>query len=397
MRLPGQIGKKLVKFAIIAGWIAIFYLQFHRPFIALAAQNASPNFLLVSIPNFLFFIAWISVPLLVLSVFKNRYFCFKICPVGLLQDLTVSWQKSHPGNFNRFFFLFLLAFSLISINLVGLLDPLVTINRAVVVLIILEHHVILFGLSFLIILILSLILKRFWCWKLCPLGALFDWITIIKKRITRKEKSLDTGRRKALLSIATGLVSGALLRTTRVFAKRDNRLLRPPGSINKDTFSERCIRCGSCIGVCPTGCLRPSLTENGIEQFLTPKLVPRHGACDEFCNKCGQACPSQAIKMLPLEKKKLFKIGTAKIDKSICIGWEHNKLCLICQEYCPYLSIKITNNKNGIPCPEMIPELCRGCGLCEQHCPATPIRAIKIYNDGEGTFIDLKTQEKYLG
>ena len=301
--------------------------------------------------------------------------------------MSVSFKKTRPGRFNRMLFLFILGFSFTGINLLGVLDPLVSINRIVVVLTVFEHHVLLFSIFLIFIVMISLILRRFWCWKLCPLGALFDWISILKDRKKRTNEFTDTGRRKALITLASGLTGGVLLKGTGLLRASTNTLLRPPGALTDSRFIEQCIRCGSCVGVCPTNCLRPALMESGIEGILTPKLVPRFGECDEFCNNCGQACPTGAIEALPIERKRNYKIGTARIDRKLCIAWEHNKLCMVCQEHCPYLAIEIRKNDNGIPCPVMVPEICRGCGQCEKTCPARPQKAIRVFNDGAGTFI----------
>ena len=62
-------------------------------------------------------------------------------------------------------------------------------------------------------------------------------------------------------------------------------------------------------------------------------------ACEPNCNVCGKVCPTQAIRSLPLEEKTYAKIGTAVLRKETCLVWAQNKLCLICDEICPYNAI----------------------------------------------------------
>jgi len=50
---------------------------------------------------------------------------------------------------------------------------------------------------------------------------------------------------------------------------------------------------------------------------------------------------------------------------------------MVCDEYCPYHAVKIIEH-NGVNCPEVDPDICRGCGLCQTVCPAVPEKAIIV-------------------
>lgn len=365
---------RLFNVVIILVWVLIFYLQFERPFIARFAQNISPTLLISSLLYAIFWLSWFSLPILLLAIIKGRFFCWKICPIGLLQDLIPSFGKTKGTKTNLYIFLVLFITSLFGLNLLAIFDPLVIFNRTVTLF---------FVYLTIIILLMSIYKKRFWCFKLCPLGALTDWISVIKNR-----KKFDINKRKTLVSIASGLVFVLLFKIKNLYSKPLNeRLLRPPGALPEDEFINRCIRCGSCISVCLTGVLTPTIFESGISGIFTPRLITQIAECDEYCNKCCQACPTLAIRNLPLGVKRNFKIGTARIDRSRCIAWEYNGLCLVCKEYCSYLAIEVVNNQNGIHSPKVIPEFCRGCGHCEKNCPARPIRAIRVYNTRAGEII----------
>jgi formate hydrogenlyase subunit 6/NADH:ubiquinone oxidoreductase subunit I len=138
--------------------------------------------------------------------------------------------------------------------------------------------------------------------------------------------------------------------------------------------------------VCPTNGLQPSIFESGINGLWTPRLIPRIGGCEKNCTMCGQVCPTNAIRNLPLEEKTYVKIGTAAIDRSRCIAWEQDKICLICDEACPYDAI-ISRNETiqgtMLLRPFIDEHICTGCGLCEERCPIDGASAIQIYSIGE--------------
>jgi ferredoxin len=307
----------------------------------------------------------------------------KICPVGLIQDILPSWKKVKHSKINLYTFISFFIISVFDIAILAIIDPLITFNRLVVVFGMTSEAIVIFLMPITIIIALNFYTKRFWCFKLCPLGALVDWITIFKSK-----KMIDLDKRKTLIALGSGFVFGTIFRAIEPLSKRPSkRLLRPPGAIPENDFQDRCIRCGSCIAVCLTKTLTPSFFESGFNGIFTPKLVPQNAECDEYCNKCTTACPTQAIKNLPLNVKRNFKIGTASIAQDRCIAWHDNRLCLICQEYCPYLAIKSVKNEYGIPSPIVINDKCRGCGYCEKNCPARPGRAIEVFNTGAGIFI----------
>ena len=113
-----------------------------------------------------------------------------------------------------------------------------------------------------------------------------------------------------------------------------------------------------------------------------PRLEPRFAACDQHCNACGQVCPTQAIRSLPLEEKIHARIGTAVIRKEQCLVWAQDKLCLICDEICPYNAI-VFRTIDGYRRPVVVASRCNGCGFCEARCPVRGDSAIVVVADGE--------------
>jgi MauM/NapG family ferredoxin protein len=195
--------------------------------------------------------------------------------------------------------------------------------------------------------------------------------------------SVDLSRRGFVYSLGGGLVLGFLsLRTPFTSLQGRQQLIRPPGTLPETEFLRTCIRCGECMKSCVTNTLQPSFWEAGFSGIWTPKLEPRMAACEPNCNVCGKVCPTQAIRSLSLEEKTCAKIGTAILRKESCLVWAQNKLCLICDEICPYNAI-VFRPVDGYRRPVVIASRCNGCGYCEQRCPVKGESAIVVVPDGE--------------
>ena len=318
------------------------------------------------------------------------------------------------------------------------------------------------GVLFILILALNFRVSRFFCRALCPLGALLGvlsrWSILgLEKHTTacdncnrcllrcqggddpvggapwRKaechlclncigecphdglafkffpnSQSVTVGpnlvRRKALVGLATGAAIIPLLRSTTAFAAEQNeRLLRPPGSLEESDFLARCIRCGECMKVCPNNALHPALSEAGVEGLWTPVLVPRIGYCEPSCVLCSEVCPTGAIwEISPLSKgwvvgvssdTKPIRIGTAFYDRGRCLPWAMATDCIVCEEWCPtspkaiYLqpaeAIDAMGQTKIVKQPRVDPARCVGCGACEYACVVQDRPAVYVTNIGE--------------
>jgi len=194
---------------------------------------------------------------------------------------------------------------------------------------------------------------------------------------------IDFSRRGFMYSLAGGLGIG-FLATQTPFTLRQSKyqLIRPPGAIPETEFLRTCIRCGECMKSCLTNTLQPCLWESGFSGLWTPKMELRLAPCDQNCNVCGKVCPTQAIRSVSLEEKTNAKVGTAILRKEMCLVWAENKLCLICDEICPYNAI-VFRPVEGYRRPVVIASKCNGCGFCEQRCPVRGESAIVVVPNGE--------------
>jgi ferredoxin len=153
-----------------------------------------------------------------------------------------------------------------------------------------------------------------------------------------------------------------------------NPVIRPPGAMKEKEFKAACARCGNCMKVCITNGLQPVMLESGFDGIWTPKIDKIAGYCEYNCNACGQVCPTQAIKALPLEEKMQQKIGVAEIVKDVCVPWKDGIECLVCEEHCPIPEkaikfVKEIINGKEIDVPVINQDLCIGCAVCENKCP----------------------------
>jgi MauM/NapG family ferredoxin protein len=201
--------------------------------------------------------------------------------------------------------------------------------------------------------------------------------------ITRGQAPGAITRGQALAAIGAAIGGVALLRTDQYLRRDLPHLLRPPGAAENDLLS-KCIRCGECVRVCPTGVLHPAVTEAGVEGFWTPVLIPRAGFCQYSCNACGRVCPVEAIPNLSLEEKHQRVIGAAYVDKNRCIAWSDHEECLVCEEMCPLpekaITVDYSEFAGGAPVVDRT--RCIGCGTCEYKCPVNGEAAIRVYAPG---------------
>jgi len=373
-----------------------------------------------------------SLIILIPTLFLGRFFCGWICPYGALHHF-IGWafgsfkgeRKIDANRYRpmyRFKYLVLLgmlaaaAFGSLQI---GLLDPICLLYRSFTGSVLpalnmstqsifgdyrLHQGAWLIGFLLLILVAMNLVIPRFFCRVLCPLGALlgylsrFGWWRIERdpnlcddcnlcltncegacdphKDLRKSECFVcfnciedcprgalrfallpdrkhavagpDVPRRRLLLAAIVGVLFYPFARTSgKVTRNFSTKVIRPPGAVEELEFLERCIKCDQCIRVCPTNALQPAWFEAGLEGLWTPVLNFRMGHCQLNCTACGHVCPTGAIQRISIAEK----LGSGQFTDQgpIRLGTAHfdTGRCL------PY-------SKN-IPCV-----------VCEEVCPTSP-------------------------
>jgi ferredoxin len=234
------------------------------------------------------------------------------------------------------------------------------------------------------------------CAGVCPTHAIKfveRWNTVELK----VENDPPTGEtvlgRRGFMSLAAGtaaaVVGGATFSlVTKSFGARIDRsayglFVRPPGSVPEPEFLQMCIRCGECFKACPYNVLQPMGFQQGLEGLWTPYVVADHAGCAPSCNACGEVCPTGAIRALPIEEKRVVRMGLAIVNERTCLPFANREACQLCVDECAsagYHAIEFTRvhtqvDADGQPiegsghvAPVVLADKCVGCGLCQMQC-----------------------------
>jgi len=355
------------------------------------------------------------------SLFRGRWFCRNLCPTGFLAEkaghlrpLAGRYWPDWP-RLNRWIALVAVVSAAAGYPLLLWLDPLSIFNAffSIWTLPVIKAENLL-GIGLLLVLGLSIWRPGAWCYRICPLGYVQEFFGELGGRVRRhvgrgsppereinkishqscicacgagtpssrflrpevrpapvktaalSGKAANPGRRAFLVALMGG-GAAVLLRNLHVA----RRPMRPPGAAPEEEFKALCVRCGNCIRTCPKRILHAAVNPLDPPGFLAPIVKTGPGYCFEYCKQCTDVCPTRAIRPLTLSEKQQTTIGLAEVNRSTCLAWDKGEYCMICAEYCPYHAIRAVKH-NGVNCPEVDPEICRGCGACQVQCPTQP-------------------------
>ena len=419
----------------------------------------------------LFYALFALIPM-ALTLVLGRFFCGWLCPFGAIHEF-ITWiggKRQKPSSrpnprLLRIKYLILAAIivaALAGMPLAGWLDPFALLTRSTSVAIEpaasnvfwggwvrISVQPMLIGSIFLLVILLNVWRRRFFCTALCPLGAFYGWIgrfSLLRFEATsectqcrgcterctynggpssehlksecdlcfacvadcpegsvnvkfgppsKPANKLDLGRRRLLGAAVVGLGVAGLSRASADARPQEgvgHGFLRPPGAVGEKLFLSRCVRCGQCVEACPTSFIQPSMLEAGFAGLWTPVLNARTGYCVYDCNRCTQACPSGAIEPLTLVQKKSFKMGTAVINTSRCLRYVEGSDCTVCIEKCPIPGKPlreagpepaILRRKGTVRQFYVVADLCTGCGICEHFCPVGATPGITVDGNNE--------------
>ena len=373
------------RFWQLRGWPVNWFLQLD-PLVALGT--------LLSTQKLYWPLLW-ALTTIALTIIFGRFFCSWVCPFGSLHHFTgflahrkkSSAQKIQLNKYRKAqsikyvalaVFLGMAAFPSAAATLqTGLLDPIPLITRSfnLIILPIADNvfHIVsdstrfyegawLVFSVFLTAVLLNLVIPRFYCRFVCPLGALFGIIDRFavwrigkkttecskckicerhceggcepagqirisecvlcfncfndcrhelisyqtKPSLTGEITNPDISRRGFVLSLASGVLAVPAVRlSNKLGANWHNNVIRPPGALSEEEFLKRCIKCGQCMKICPTNVIQPAGIEGGLENLWTPVLNNRIGSsgCQLNCVACGNICPTSAIRPITLSEK----------------------------------------------------------------------------------------------
>jgi ferredoxin len=236
------------------------------------------------------------------------------------------------------------------------------------------------------------------CLKSCPEKALSYGLIGVKNR----ETVTDDSRRKfvagsVLLLLGLSQAARSQEKTVPVPKKastiRENKTspVCPPGAGSIELLNKHCIACSLCITACPNRVLQPAFKQYGIAGMMQPVMDYHKSFCTYNCTVCTEVCPTNALKPLALEAKKLTQIGKANFIKDNCIVKTEKTACGACSEACPTKAVYMVPYEGNLVIPETNSDICIGCGHCEFACPVTPYKAIFV--DGNPVHVAAKKPE----
>jgi NAD-dependent dihydropyrimidine dehydrogenase PreA subunit len=132
--------------------------------------------------------------------------------------------------------------------------------------------------------------------------------------------------------------------------------------------------------------------EHGFKALWTPQVVANWAGCEATCNNCGQVCPTGAIRALPIEEKRVARMGLASVQSN-CLPLDGREACQLCVDECNaagYHAIefmrvhpKLDQSGNpidgsGFSAPVVLADKCVGCGLCQTRCHVINVKTKKL-------------------
>lgn len=383
---------------------AVVLLSFSRywPQATQAAISASP-FLTIAVSlatRTLGLASLLGVVFLLVTIVARRWFCRWACPVGLMTECGGWISPLSPKRCRPIprlgLWLALLSFGAAAVGYPVFLwlDPLALFSGASRIAsapsaIAAQASAIVLA----VLIFLSFLLPGSWCLKICPLGATQDLLAAPRAWLRRKRKRdsstegapllVEPMNRRHLLTTMIGTAC-AMAGVPLGLAARsrtqngETTLLRPPGSVPGWQFGQLCIRCGSCIRVCPSKIIVTRWNSTSWSDWLAPEISFDTDYCRQECTACMDTCPSGALTLVAKRDVSQSAIGLAHVIMDRCLLALGSECRTMCVEACPYEAIRLHEWtwEDDRRYPMIEKERCPGCGACQVAC--TPMDAIVV-------------------
>ena len=270
--------------------------------------------------------------IVILTLFRNRFFCTNICPAGALLGLISKFSLNK---------IYIDKSACVSCGMCEKTCPAGCINSA-------EKDI-----------DNETCVKCLKCLEICPKNG-------IKYGIKPKEDiKFSIKRREVITGITAAAVFGLMIKAGLVvkdkIVEKFKDIILPPGAESEERLASKCYNCNLCVENCPN-----KIIAKADETFPTVHIDYTKGCCSKDCNKCGQVCPTGAIKRLSLEDKQKTRIGMAMINDKC-----HK--CGACIKACPYNAISRSDDSIIIDASK-----CIGCGACRLVCRAGAIEMFSV-------------------
>ena len=412
-----RLGAAILIFAlVIFGFTGLFYpvkvldLQFMP-----LAQRVFIDFSIIA--------AILFAGIVLLTLLFGRFYCSLICPFGILQELEAlvlrrKKKNTCTPNYPVKYFIAAICFGLLvsgSVIAFRYLDPYTLFGSAITASLI--------GLIALAVVLMIVAFKnRFFCTNICPVGTILGLLAKVSLNkiyirqdscvscgmcerscpsgcIDSKNKTVDNetcvkclkclevcpkggmkygikpkenvkfniNRRKLLISAGAIALFGCMVKAGLVLkdkaVQKFKDIILPPGAGSEERFANKCLNCNLCVENCPN-----KIIAKADKDFSVVHLDYTKGACKKDCAKCGEVCPSGAIKRLTVEEKQRTRIGMAMIKDNTCIK------CGLCADAGPYGAISFT--KGNVPTLDATK--CIGCGACKNACKTDAIEVFAV-------------------
>jgi len=348
------------------------------PFIMLNSIIILKSFVLLNL---------LGITVLIVSIFKNRFFCRYMCPVGLCCDKIsgfnrnrISFHKKMPS-VGPLLAIISLSAAFAGIPLLILLDPLAIFHGTFAILSDELSFVTVISFSGLAVLLaVNYLLPDIWCSRLCPLGGMQDILTDIRRRTDRLIHRMPpvsdpySPARRYFIASGIGIISGITI--NKLYKPSRTDYFRPPASLKPSSFNTLCIRCGNCIKSCPTKIITHHTDYGDLISWMTPEVTFVNGYCLETCNLCSTVCPTGSITLFSTSAKNRIFMGSAEVNFTDCL-LSRNKECDRCRSACRYDAVMIVPSSGSLlMTPVIVHEKCVGCGACAVICPTSAINMI---------------------